>query len=158
MSPPALHHVAFACKDLEATHAFYADLLGLSLIHTEIQKVGRGYLKHVFYDLGDGSCLAFFYLHNAGEPENAETAISTGLGFPVWVNHLAIRADRATADAVRTRLAEAGLKPEMDLDHGWSKSMYVLDPNGILVEYCVDDPGFVPDPVAALRVLREPVG
>ncbi len=29
------HHVAFACRDGEETRHFYADLLGMPLIHTE---------------------------------------------------------------------------------------------------------------------------
>jgi glyoxylase I family protein len=32
-----LHHVAYACKDIEATHHFYEDLMGFKLIHTEVR-------------------------------------------------------------------------------------------------------------------------
>jgi catechol 2,3-dioxygenase-like lactoylglutathione lyase family enzyme len=157
MATPALHHVAFACKDLEATHEFYSGLLGLPLVHTEVQMVGDGYLKHIFYDLGDGSCIAFFYLQNAGEPAELDTAISTGLGLPIWVNHIALRAEQPAIDAVRARMEERGLKLHMKLNHGWAKSTYLIDPNGIMVELCKDDPGFVPDETEALRVLRTPV-
>ena len=157
MPPPALHHVAFACKDLEATHHFYAEVLGFPLVHAEIAEQGDGYLKHVFYDLGDGSCIAFFHLNRVGEPEEYDTAISTGLGLPIWVNHVAIRADHARVDDVNARLKQHGLERLMRLDHGWSKSTYLVDPNGIMVEFCVDDPGFEPDPAEALRVLRQPV-
>ena len=66
---PGLHHVAYVCRDLDATHHFYADLLGLPLVHTEISQRGEGWLKHVFYDLGGGSALAFFALHGMGEPD-----------------------------------------------------------------------------------------
>lgn len=155
--PPALHHFAFACRDLEATHEFYTEIMGFPLVHAEVSRVKNGYLKHVFYDLGDGSCIAFFYLHNAGEPAEYDTAISTGLGLPLWVNHVALRGTPELVEGVRSRLAARGKAADMELDHGWSKSFYVTDPNGILMEYCVDDPGFVPDPDEALRVMREPV-
>ena len=154
---PALHHLAFACRDLEETHAFYSGVLGLPLVHAEVTEMRGGYLKHVFYDLGDGSCIAFFYLHGVGEPAEYDTAISTGLGLPVWVNHVALRGTAEQVEQVRARLAEQGRQSDMELDHGWSKSFYVTDPNGILVELCVDDPGFVVDEEEALRVMRAPV-
>lgn len=157
--PPALHHFAFACRDLEATHEFYSDIMGFPLVHAEVSTMKNGgYLKHVFYDLGDGSCIAFFYLHNVGEPETYDTAISTGLGLPLWVNHVALRGTREKVDEVRARLVARGREAEMELDHGWSKSFYLTDPNGILMEFCVDDPGFVVDEAEALRIMRAPVG
>lgn len=154
---PALHHIAFACRNLEATHHFYEDLLGFPLVHTEVDQRRNGYMKHVFYDLGDGSCLAFFDLHGMGEPEQLRTAISTDLDLPVWVNHVAIRADEQRVRGVKERLDEAGIPLSMELDHGWCQSAYVVDPNGILVEFTVDTPGFEPDPDEAARLLREPV-
>lgn len=154
---PALHHLAFACRDAEATHAFYTEIMGFALVHAEVTRVRDGYLKHFFFDLGDGSCIAFFLLHDAGEPAEYDTAISTGLGLPVWVNHVALRGTPERVAELRSRLAAHGRTADFELDHGWSKSFYVTDPNGILVELCVDDPGFVPDEAQALRVLREPV-
>lgn len=152
-----LHHTAFACRDIEATNRFYSEVLGLTLVHTEVARLKDGYMKHLFYDLGDGNCMAFFYLQNAGEPEEFDTAISTGLGLPIWVNHVALRSTAEQVEEVRGRAAERGIKPTMELDHGWSDSFYLTDPNGILVELCVDTPGFVPDPEKALRILNEPV-
>ena len=154
---PAIHHIAFACRDLDETHDFYEGLLGLPLVHTEIAHRGDGHMKHVFYDLGDGSCIAFFYLQGLGEPAPLKTAVSTDLGLPVWVNHVALRADQERVEATRARLEEAGVAVEMELDHGWCQSIYVVDPNGILVELCVDTPGFVPDPETADRLRREVV-
>jgi len=151
---PAIHHVAFACRDLEETHRFYADILGLRLVNTEIQRFGESRVTHVFYDTGDGSCLAFFHLQGVGEPTPLRTAISTDLGLPIWVNHVALRADRDAVEAARTRLADAGIETEMELDHGWCESLYFPDPNGILVELCCDKPGGMPvDEVEARRLL-----
>jgi glyoxylase I family protein len=36
----AFHHVAFATKDLEATHHFYEDLMGFPLVHSELEDHG----------------------------------------------------------------------------------------------------------------------
>jgi catechol 2,3-dioxygenase-like lactoylglutathione lyase family enzyme len=154
MSAPTIHHVAFACRDLEETHRFYRDLVGLELVNTEIQRRGEACVTHVFYDTGDGSCLAFFHLQGAGEPEPLKTAISTDLGLPVWVNHFALRADAERVAATKARLEAADVPVEMELDHGWCESLYFVDPNGILIELCCDKPGGMPvDPAEAERLL-----
>lgn len=156
MAATAIHHVAFACRDPEENHRFYADILGLDLVNTEVQRMGEALVRHLFYDTGDGSCLAFFHLRGVGEPEPLRTAISTDLGLPLWVNHVALRADAARVEDVRGRLEAAGVDVQMDLDHGWCKSMYFTDPNGILVELCVDEPGGMPvDRAEARRLVSE---
>lgn len=151
---PGIHHVALACRDLHETHHFYAELLGLTLVNTEVQRHGESRVTHVFYDTGDGSCLAFFHLQGVGEPDPLRTAISTDLGLPIWVNHVALRADRERVEAVRGRLEAAGVRTEMELDHGWCESIYFADPNGILIELCCDKPGGMPvDQAEAQRLL-----
>ncbi len=152
---PGLHHIALVCKDVAATHRFYGELLGLELVYTERTELRGGYLRHFFYDLGDGSCLAFFDLHGVGEPESFDTAISTGLGLPAWVNHVALRSTAEHVAEVRARFTAAGEEEPMVLKHGWSHSTYFADPNGNLLELCVDTPGFVPNPEEAQRLLLE---
>ena len=147
------HHVAFACKDIEKTVQFYDDLLGFPLVHTEVQGVEEHFMRHIFFDLGDGSSLAFFDLHDVGEPKDFKTDISTGLGLPLWVNHLAFNADEARIAEVKALMQSAKIEPVMDLDHGWCHSVYYLDPNGIMVEFCLDTPGFKHDPDTARRLI-----
>ena len=99
-------------------------------------------MRHIFFDLGDGSALAFFDLHGVGEPEGFKTDISTALDLPLWVNHLAFKADNARVEEVRTKMDAEGIEPVMDIDHGWCHSLYYKDPNGIMIEFCEDTPGF----------------
>lgn len=153
-----VHHVAYACRDIDETHHFYQDLLGLQLVHTEVSAPPTGgFLRHTFYDLGDGSCIAFFDLHDVGEKEGWSSAISKGNGLPVWVNHIAFRATAEQQEAVRARMDADGVEPLMEIDHGWCQSLYYLDPNGIMVEMCRDTPGFEPDPEAAVARLHSTV-
>ena len=152
------HHVAFACRDIEETVKFYDDLLGFPLVHTEIQGQPDHFMRHIFFDLGDGSALAFFDLHGVGEPESFRTDISTGMNLPLWVNHMAFRADAARIAEVKEKMSAAGIEPEMDLDHDWCHSIYYKDPNGILIEFCEDTPGFTPDPETARRLTAEVPG
>ncbi len=151
---PGMHHVAYACRDLLATNRFYEELMGFPLVHTEVETFPTGgFFRHVFYDIGDGSCLAFFDVHGVGEQPGWSTEISTNNGLPVWVNHIAFTATEERQDEVRARMAAAGIKPLMEVDHGWCFSSYYLDPNGIMVEFCRDTPGFTPDPDAARMLL-----
>ena len=143
MTEPAIHHVAFACRDIDATVRFYDELMGMPLLHTEVSSEPRsgGFLRHFFFDAGDGSCLAFFDVHGVGEQPDWKSEISTGNGLPVWVNHVAFRATEARQLEVKERMAAAGIEPLMDLDHDWCHSLYFVDPNGIMVELCRDTPG-----------------
>jgi glyoxylase I family protein len=147
------HHVAYACRDLVATTAFY-EALGFPLVHTEVSGVQDHFLRHVFFDLGDGSSIAFFDVHGVGEQEDWRSDISTGNGLPVWVNHVAFRATSERQEEVRTRMTAAGHSPLMELDHGWCQSLYYQDPNGIMVEFCRNTPGFTPDPEAAHQLIH----
>lgn len=147
------HHVAYATKDVEATTEFYENLMGFPLVYTEVQGVGESWLRHVFYDTGGGECIAFFQFEGVGEQPGYTTDVSEGVGLPVWVNHAAFTATAEQQEAVRERMAAAGVEPLMEQDHGWCHSLYYADPNGIMVELCRDTPGFASDPAEASRLL-----
>jgi catechol 2,3-dioxygenase-like lactoylglutathione lyase family enzyme len=59
-----LHHNAYRCRDSEETRRFYEDFLGLPLagaLTIRETKTGRPTaVLHTFFQLGDGSFLAFF--------------------------------------------------------------------------------------------------
>ena len=63
-----LHHNAYRCRDSGETRKFYEDFLGLRLAGTlEIKESKSGRRTdtlHTFYELGDGSYLAFFEAQN----------------------------------------------------------------------------------------------
>lgn len=153
-SQPAFHHVAFACRDIEATVRFYDELMGMPLVRTEVHEQEGGTVCHFFFDAGDGSAMAFFNIRNVGEREDYSTAISTGNGLPVWVNHVAFRATAERQQEVKARMADADIKPLMELDHDWCQSLYYVDPNGIMVELCRDTPGLPADRAAAYEALH----
>lgn len=128
-----LHHFAYRCRDASETRAFYEDVLGLPLAavvsHDRVPSTGetRPYC-HIFFELGDGSYLAFFDLFDgAGSAPDPDT--------PPWVNHLALRiGSRQDLEAARGRLAAAGVEVTGIVDHGWFDSIYFFDPNGIRLE------------------------
>ncbi|MAG33074.1 MAG: glyoxalase [Deltaproteobacteria bacterium] len=152
--PGGFHHVALACKDIDATHHFYEDLMGFPLVYTEIKRVGAGFFRHFFYDTGDGSCLAFFDVHDVGEEPDWSTAVSTACGLPVWVNHVAFCADAEKQEEVRARMEIEGIPLHMEVDHEIFYSLYWVDPNGIMVELARDTRGIKADPERARSLLH----
>ncbi len=157
----SLHHVAYTTRDPEATYDFYSTKLGMPLLRTENHVNGDGWMRHFFFDIGGGEAIAFFALGDVGEDADFKTEISTGLGLPTWANHVAFRLDTIEElDAMTARMHEHGIEHVMRIDHGWCTSIYTLDPNGIMVEFCVTTDSAEFDsqtPEEALRLLRQPV-
>lgn len=129
-----LHHFAWRCRDAEETRRFYEDLLGLPLVHAirndRVPSTGdENPHLHLFFQMKDGSCIAFFDL---GDGQTAAPSPNT----PSWVNHLALRVDTLEAlDAARKRLIAAGVSVLGPVDHdGYVHSIYFFDPNGIRLE------------------------
>ena len=151
------HHVAFAARDMAATHRFYSEACGFELVKGVVGPTegGVGWAKHLFYDTGGDGMIAFWELHDE-RMAGKDTAISTGLGFEVWVNHLAFSADSLDdLEAKRERWLDHG-HDVMQMDHGFCVSVYTMDPNGIMVEYCVDTAPYTAEHKAhALAVLQD---
>jgi catechol 2,3-dioxygenase-like lactoylglutathione lyase family enzyme len=155
----SVHHVAYTTRDVEATYDFYTKKLGMSLLRTENHRQGDGYFRHFFFGMGSGEALAFFQVEGIGEDPEFKTEISTGLGLPPWANHIAFRLDTLEELESKTKqMHEAGIEQIMRIDHGWCTSIYTLDPNGIMVEFCVttDAEEFQQTEEEALALLRLP--
>lgn len=138
------HHLAFAARDMQATDRFYRDVLGFELVKAVAAPTDHpgGWAKHLFYalseeDSGPRSLIAFWEIHDDRMDGN-DTAISTGLGFEVWVNHVAFAArDLDDIERRKRQWLDSGADV-MEIDHGFCVSIYTMDPNGILVEFCTD--------------------
>jgi len=140
----SFHHVAITTKDMSATHEFYAQAMGFSLVRVEKARFGESaWAKHFFYDTGDGEMLAVWELHDEALDPGYSTSISEGLGLPRWTNHIAFGSkDKASLDEARVRLNKAG-HVVTEIDHDWCSSIYATDPNGIMVEFCTTTRAFV---------------
>ncbi|MBI1392507.1 MAG: VOC family protein [Alphaproteobacteria bacterium] len=138
--PNRLHHTAYVTRDMEATRKFYEEVVGLPLVSTfcerdELFGKERTYI-HCFFGMADGSALAFFQF--ADPDDQAEF----GPRMPESpFHHVALHVDPRTQKEIEGRIADAGYK-EPDtyvLEHGYCRSVYVKDPNGMIVEFVVDD-------------------
>ena len=124
-----LHHNAYRCRDSEETRKFYEDFLGLPLAHTKLiseTKTGRktGTL-HTFFQLGDGSFLAFFEVLERPFEFKRQEDSDLHIALEVQPEELQPMFERGKAAGVETR----GIS-----DHGFIDSIYFRDPNGYVIE------------------------
>jgi catechol 2,3-dioxygenase-like lactoylglutathione lyase family enzyme len=139
--PQRLHHNAYVTKDLEATRAFYEDVIGLPLSATWCEMdhlFGKDRVYcHCFFDLADGSSLAFFQFADPADQAEFDPQLA-----PSPFRHLALAVDQQTQAEIEERIARAGIEPPKTytLEHGYCRSVYVEDPNGLIVEFTCDDP------------------
>jgi catechol 2,3-dioxygenase-like lactoylglutathione lyase family enzyme len=152
----SFHHVALATRDIEATHAFYTDVMGFDLVKVDaVLTEGGGWARHLFYDTHGQGLLAFWDIHDDEHVAAAfEPSISRGLGLPAWTNHLAFDAVDLDGLAEHKRRWLAAGHGVAEIDHGWCTSIYIEDPNGIMVEFCATTRPFTPaDRDTAIRAL-----
>ncbi|WP_323051320.1 VOC family protein [Caballeronia mineralivorans] len=127
------HHHAVRTKDMTATRAFYEGVLQLPLVGTwteaydAIKETPSNYV-HCFFELGDGSALAFFQFEEGMREDPMPMPRDP------YEHHVALGVDDiATVDYFRKRIEEAGGQITM-VDHGYCYSCYTFDPNGMVVE------------------------
>ena len=124
-----LHHNAYRCRDSEETRVFYEDFLGLGLADAfEIHETKSGRetsVLHSFYELGDGSYLAFFEVPD------------TPFDFKVQHDydlHIALEVDADTLMSMFEKGKAQGIETRGVVDHGFIHSIYFRDPNGYVIE------------------------
>jgi catechol 2,3-dioxygenase-like lactoylglutathione lyase family enzyme len=128
-----LNHFAWRCRDAEETRHFYEDILGLPLTHIikadRVPSTGEYCpYTHIFFQMGDGSYIAFFDL---GDDVAAQPSPNT----PSWVNHIALEVPtRDDLVAAKAKLEANGIKVIGVTDHDILNSIYFFDPNGLRVE------------------------
>lgn len=131
-----LHHNAYRCRDSEATRQFYEDFLGLPLVEAfEIKqtKTGRdAKVLHSFYQLDDGSHLAFFEAPDMPFDFKDQHDFDLHIALEVAPEVLQPMLDKGKAQGIDTR----GIS-----DHGFIHSIYFRDPNGYVIELCAKLPG-----------------
>ena len=116
--PSRLHHTAYVSKNLEETRKFYEEIIGLPLMATWCESdmlfgAERTYC-HLFFGLGDGGAF----------------------------HHIALKVDADVQKVIEQRLHAAGYQEPKTfvLDHGYCRSLYAVDPDGMIVEFTVDHP------------------
>lgn len=126
-----LHHNAYRCRDSEETRKFYEGFMGLPLAGSlEIGETKSGrktQVLHTFYQLGNGSYLAFF------EAPDMAFEFKEQHDYDL---HIALESDRATMDRLFVQAKSQGMEARGPSDHHFIDSVYFRDPNGYVIELC----------------------
>jgi glyoxylase I family protein len=128
-----LHHVAYRCADAMVTTDFYTRVLGLQFAHTIINEIVPSMNLncphvHIFFELGDGSYIAFFEVPGLGPAQSDPNT-------PIWVKHLALEVEDLDALATaKKRLEDNGVEVLGFIDHHVFQSIYFFDPDGHRLE------------------------
>ena len=131
--PIRLHHAAAVVKNLQQTHDFYTNIVGLPHVATWCEQFedGKSYC-HAFFELEDRGALAFFQFADSElyesnkRPENLSP-----------FQHVAFSASKSCQQEIAKRADDHGLDV-MFIDHGYCRSLYLSDPDNHTVEITTD--------------------
>lgn len=124
-----LHHCAFRCSDSERTRAFYEGFLGLPLAAAlDMRETATGRktrVLHTFYQLDDGSLLAFF------EAPDMPFDFKPQHDFDL---HIALEVEEADLEKMMAKGRSLGIETRGISQHHFIRSIYFRDPDGYVVE------------------------
>lgn len=134
-----LHHHAFRCRDAQETRDFYEGLLGFPLVAACVEPIDpltnepKPYM-HLYFELGDGSALAFFDYPSHFTSEDFSEVDQFG-------HHIAMEVEGGDAviNTYKQKLLDADIEV-LEIDHGYCHSLYFYDPNGMRVELATNVP------------------
>jgi catechol 2,3-dioxygenase-like lactoylglutathione lyase family enzyme len=139
MSHKGFSHIGLSTLDLDKTREFYEGILGFRPVVADTIKIKEGgRIRHIFFDTGHDQLIAFMEPRGVPDvPTEFDAGINRGLGIPAAFYHFAFEAgsEAGLADK-RDQLCANGVEVTDIVDHGWSKSIYFKDPNGLSLEYC----------------------
>jgi len=159
-----INHLALVTTDMDTTVRFYHGVLGARLV----AHLGTPAFRHYFFEIGPENTVAFFEYAGV-ELETFAKPAGVPDGRATQFDHLSFNlADEAALLSLRSRLKAAGSEVTDVVDHGFIRSIYFTDPNGIALEaswWVTDatgrdadyaDEGLFsdPDPVPAVRELQ----
>jgi catechol 2,3-dioxygenase-like lactoylglutathione lyase family enzyme len=134
-----LHHNAYRCRDAEETRKFYEDFLGLPLVNAfrieetmTGRKTGGVGVLHAFFQLDDGSSLAFF------EAPHMPFDFKDQHDFDL---HIALEVMPEALETMFARGKAEGREVRGISDHKFIRSIYFRDPNGYVIELTAKVPG-----------------
>jgi catechol 2,3-dioxygenase-like lactoylglutathione lyase family enzyme len=160
-----VHHLALVTPDMDATVRFWHGVIDARLVTT----IGTPAFRHYFFEVAPGNTVAFFEYTGAHLATYAKPA-----GVPYdqasQFDHLSMHLpDEDALLRLHARLKSHGCEVTDIIDHGFLRSIYFSDNNGIALEasWWTIDPTGRPvdysderlfadaDPVPAARELRD---
>ncbi|WP_458207618.1 VOC family protein [Haladaptatus sp. NG-SE-30] len=137
-STTGLHHVTNICTDMEETRAFYEDALGFHTVKMTENYDDPGTLHYYFSPTpaGErGTVISYFeYPGSQGQPGGGAS------------HHFALGVeDEPALREWRDHLQSEGVRVSPVRDRTYFKSIYLTDPDGLVIEFATSGPGFEVD-------------
>lgn len=143
-APPlsrGIHHLALNTDDMKMTIDFYANVLGMPLVHALKVPPGLGVgpanrgnppfenLRHYFFDAGGDTMVAFFEMPKGAKQTGDRDALAA-------MQHCSFTATEERFMQITARLAQSGIPMIGPIPVGADTlSVYFFDPNGIRLEF-----------------------
>ncbi|MCL4303221.1 MAG: VOC family protein [Anaerolineae bacterium] len=135
-----MHHITAIGADIQATQAFFGDLLGMRRVKMT-SNFDDPNSAHWYWGVGEGrpGTLITYFERNPAKTRRAQM----GAG---QTHHFALAVpDEETQLEWREKLLKAGLRVSPVMDRVYFKSIYTNDPDGHIVELATAGPGFLFD-------------
>lgn len=125
-----INHLAMATGDMDGTIRFWRDLLGMRLV----AGLGKPGYRHYFFEISKTDLIAFF------EWPGVEAVPHKDHGQPVKgpfiFDHVSFGVEtEEDLWGLKDKLSAAGFHVSDVIDHGFIRSIYAFDPNGIPIEF-----------------------
>jgi glyoxalase family protein len=135
-----MHHITAISSDIQRTHAFWSDLLGMRRVKMT-SNFDDPTSAHWYWGVKDGQPgTVITYLQRRPDKERRARM---GAG---QTHHFALAVpDEETQLQWREKLIQAGLRVSPVMDRVYFKSIYTNDPDGHIVELATAGPGFAVD-------------
>ncbi len=135
-----MHHITAIGANIERTHAFFGDLLGLRLVK-RTSNFDDPDSAHWYWGTGDGEPGSLITYFERRPSKTRRAQMGTGL-----THHYAFAVpDEDTQLTFREKLLAAGMRVSPVTNRVYFKSIYTTDPDGHIVELATAGPGFLVD-------------
>ncbi len=155
-----VHHLALNTDDMKATVDFYQGVLGMPLVHAMKVPPGVGVgpnnrgnppfeeIRHYFFDMGRDALLAFFEMPKGAKGQGDRNALGN-------MQHVSFAISPSAQSDLRARLTQANYAYDGPLEVlPGVISMYVIDPNGIRLEFSCQPANGESEPVIVAGVTQ----
>lgn len=135
-----MHHITAIGSDIERTHAFFGEVLGMRRVKMTSNFDDPG-SAHWYWGAGDGRPGTLITYFERDRRREASARMGAG-----QTHHFALAVpDEAAQLEWRERLVRAGLRVSPVMDRVYFRSIYTNDPDGHIVELATAGPGFAVD-------------
>jgi glyoxalase family protein len=144
-----MHHITAISSNIERTHAFFGELLGMRLVK-RTSNFDDPTSAHWYWGVGDGKPGTLITYFEWKRREGfIPRRVVPGAG---QTHHFALAVpDEETQLEWREKLLQAGYRVSPVMDRQYFRSIYTNDPDGHIVELATLGPGFaVDEPVESL--------